>query len=219
MKEMLQEYHFPKLAQLVGRASEPAHRHADRESKALRVAVEQAYERALIEARQAVKQEALAALKAARQRGFEEGLARGLERATQVIDALKRAIAEVDEMRNGLAKTLETFCVDLTLAIVSRLIEEEVVRAEFVNTLVRYGVEALAPHKPVRISLNPADISILGARLAALPVEADESVAPGHARVEAAELFVEGGIDQAFEQIRASILKTRARRNKGGRQR
>jgi hypothetical protein len=81
--------------------------------------------------------------------------------------------------------------------------------------LVAKAVEVLAPEPPQAVYLNPADRALIGGALDGLPIKDDSSLAPGHSRVEAGRLVVEGGIDQAFEQIKSAVLDARERRTSG----
>jgi len=60
--------------------------------------------------------------------------------------------------------------------------------------------------------MNPADLAFIELEVQGVEVKADENLAPGHARVDAGRLLVQGGIDEAFEQIKATVLSVRERR-------
>ena len=100
------------------------------------------------------------------------------------------------------------------MAVVARLVEASAVRAEFVARAVAAALRVLAPEPPSAIFLNPADRKLAQDAFAGLPLKDDETLASGHARVEAGRLLVEAGIEPAFEQIKAALLEVETRRGR-----
>ena len=181
----------------------------DREKAA---AASRGYEEGLAQGRAAAETQASAALEAARKEGFEAGAAEGREQAGRGAAALEQALEEIRLAREGFAAEAESFSVDLALAIVARMVEMDTVRADFAAAAAANAIKALAPEQPSAIHLNPADRAILQEKVSGLPVKDDPSLAPGHVRVEAGRLLVQSGIDEAFAQIKAAMMETRARR-------
>jgi flagellar biosynthesis/type III secretory pathway protein FliH len=204
----LRSYREPE--RLLERAAE-----LDREKAA---AARRGYEEGLAEGRAAAESELSAAREAARKEGFEAGAAEGREQAGRTAAALEQALEEIRLAREGFADEAESFAVALALAIVERMVEIDSVRADFVAAAAANAVRALAPEQPSAIHMNPADRAILQDKVSGLPVRDDPSLAPGHVRVEAGRLLVQSGIDEAFAQIKAAIMETRARR-KGAKRR
>ncbi len=212
-------YSFPTLDEL--RSLREPERELERTAELDRektAAARRGYEEGLAQGRAAAEDETKAAREAARNEGFEAGVAEGREQAACAAAALEQALEELRCVRESFAAETESFCVDLALAIVARLIEIDSVRADFVTAAAAGALKALAPEEPTALHLNPADRAVLGDSLSKLPVKDDPSLAPGHVRVEAGRLMVQSGIDEAFAQIKASILETKPRR-KGKRKR
>lgn len=215
MNQSAKIYSFPSLRQLLSGQSEPDHvgPHVPPLPDAkLEEAIRKGYEDGLIQGRIAATAELDAMRHAVREQAVEAGRAEGLAEAGDAAASLARALTQLEAERRQMAQQLETFSVDLAVAIVSRLVEVDSVRADFVARQVAMALKALAPQRPQVIYVNPADRALLGRRLADMPVQDDEALARGTVRVEAGSLFVEGGIDRAFEQLKDAVLEVRARR-------
>jgi flagellar biosynthesis/type III secretory pathway protein FliH len=215
MNQSAKVYSFPSLRQLLSGQSEPVHPgpHVPPLPDAkLEEAIRKGYEDGLIQGRIAATAELDAMRQAVREQAVEAGRAEGLAEADDAAATLGKALAQLETERRQTAQQVETFSVDLALAVVSRLTEVDSVRADFVARQVNLALKALAPQRPQVIYVNPADRALLGRRLADMPVQDDEALARGNARVEAGSLFVEGGVDRAFEQLKDAVLEVRARR-------
>lgn len=172
------------------------------------------YEEGLAKGRSEAEQEARGAFETARREGFEAGAVDGRERASRAAEAIEQGLEEIHRERERLAAEAESFCVDLALAIVSRLVEIDSVRADFVSRAVANALGALAPEEAEAIYLNPADREILGKKLKRkrLPIMDDAELAPGQVRVDAGRLMVQSAIDEAFAQLKTAVLETRTRK-------
>lgn len=203
-------YSFPTLVALA--APPPQTVETSPNDAELREAVARGYAEGFERGRADAEERAKSVLEASQREGFEAGCAASRTGVERALGALQEALAELAHERDALAGEAESFCVDLSLAIVSRLLEEDSVRADFVARAVAAALKNLAPEIPSAIYLNPADLALIESQLKNLPVKADEHLAPGHARVDAGRLLVDGGIDQAFVQIKSAVLSVRERR-------
>jgi len=213
MNQAATVYNFPSLGEFLGAQREPSARNApsahDQEREE---AIRKGYEEGLAQGREAAEAELAQIVQTARQEAADAGRAEGLAEATTAVAALSQAMAQLEAERSEAAQQLENFATQLAVAIVSRLVEVDSVRADFIARLVTIALKALAPQRPQLIYVNPADRVLLDSRIKDLPIKEDETLAPGQARIEAGSLFVEGGIEQAFEQLKAATFEVRARR-------
>ena len=106
----------------------------------------------------------------------------------------------------------EAFCVDVALAIVARLVATNSARTEFVVSSVQSALKTLAPENPTAVYLHPTVRKRVARAMNGLPLNDDENLASGSARVEAGRLLVQSSIDEAFERIRSAILELKAKR-------
>ncbi|HUA35769.1 MAG TPA: FliH/SctL family protein [Candidatus Binataceae bacterium] len=185
-------------------------------SRADETAVADAITRGYAEGRERGETEVAAAVSSARENGFREGLASGHEEGRvemlRTAEALGAALAEFNEQRATLSHECEQFCVDLALAIVTRIVDESPVRAEFVTREVSKALKLLAPEPATEIHLNPDDHKLAKDAFAGLPLKDDATLSPGHVRVEAGRLLVEAGIEPALEQIKSAVLEVKKQR-------
>ncbi len=216
MSQAATVFSFPSLNEFLGGQRDPSARNApaaaprydhDREE-----AVRQGYEEGLAQGRAAAQAELAAIQQAARQEAADAGRAQALAEVERPVAALGEALAQLETERRQVAQQIESFGTELALATVSRLVEVDSVRADFIARLVAIALKALAPQRPQVIYVNPADRALLDDRIKDLPIKEDETLAPGLARVEAGSLFVEGGIERAFEQLKAAVFEVRTRR-------
>jgi flagellar biosynthesis/type III secretory pathway protein FliH len=208
-------YSFPTLGQLSAHPGVARDRAAN--DAVVKEAIARGYAEGFQEGRAAADAAALEAARAARSEGLERGRAEGTDDVKRAADALAAALADLNSERAALAADAEAFCVDLALAIVARLVEADSVRAEFAARVARAALKVLAPEPASAIFLNPADHALAGETLKGLPIKDDQTLAPGHARVEAGRLIVEGGIDKAFEEIRTAAIEVKERRTRTAR--
>jgi len=183
---------------------------------AFKEAIARGYADGLAQARRAAEAEARAIAETARREGFNAGRLEAQTQVEQAAATLREAFIDFEQVRAQIVRQAESFCVELVLATVACLIESDTVRAEFASRVVVKALEVLAPEPPRAIYLNPADRALIGDDLHGLPLKDDTTLAPGHARVEAGRLVVEGGIDQAFEKIKFSMLDVSERRARVG---
>lgn len=183
-----------------------------KDDAAIKEAIARGYAEGLAQARRVAEAEAKSIIDAARNEGFEAGRRQAIAQVEQSAAALREALEAFERERHETVCQAEKFCVDLVLAIISRLVEVDTVRSEFASRLVARGIEALAPEPPRAIYLNPADRALIASSFDALPLKDDPTLQPGHARIEAGRLVVEGGIEEAFQQIRYALIDVEERR-------
>jgi len=208
-------YSFPTLVEM-GRlcGDESSAAAAGSDHLAVERAVAEGYQTGLLQGRAAAEALAKEVNAEARKEGFERGRNEGLAALRPVADALSEALSALSQEQTNLVRECESFCVDLTLAIVARLIEVDTVRAEFVSRAVVAALKVLAPQPPGAIFMNPTDRAYAQPVLEGLPLQEDETLATGHTRVEAGRLVVEAGIEDALAQIESAVLNVK--RGRGG---
>jgi flagellar biosynthesis/type III secretory pathway protein FliH len=156
--------------------------------------------------------EAMALLERTHREGLEHGRAEGLAEMREAAIALNDALAQFQIQRDRIVAEVEAFCVDLSLAIVGRLVEADSVRTDFVVGAVQSALKTLAPENPTAIYLHPEVRKRVARTMRDLPLRDDENLGAGNARVEAGRLLVHGSIDEAFERIRSAMLELKANR-------
>lgn len=208
-----QTYRFPTMTEF----SPSVHGSgARRRSRSDEQAIAEAIARGFAEGRADGESVGAASAATVREDARREGLAAGHEegRAGIVLtaEALGAALAEFKEQRATLTRECEQFCVDLALAIVSRIAETSPVRAEFVTREVAKALKVLAPEAATAIYLNPDDHKLAKDAFEGLPLKEDPRIPSGHSRVEAGRLLVESGIEPALEQIKSAVLEVKKQR-------
>jgi flagellar assembly protein FliH len=207
-------FSFPTLARLSELSGARSSGEISPADAAVNEAIERGYASGFSQGRADAEAAAVEAAKAARAEGLAQGRAEGLDEIKRAGAALGAAAEQLEAERAALAAGAEAFCVEVALAIVARLVEADAVRAEFVGRAARLALKALAPEAATAIFLNPADRAIAGPQLKGLPLKDDETLAPGHVRVEAGRLLVEGAIDKAFDEIRSAVIDVKSRRTR-----
>jgi flagellar biosynthesis/type III secretory pathway protein FliH len=179
---------------------------------ALANAIARGYAEGLARGRDQAKAEACELLESSCREGLERGHAAGLAEMSSAGDALREALDAFSLDRTQVAAEAETFCVDLALAIVGRIIETDKARSEFAHRATAAALKALAPAAPSAVYLNPADLKCVGTTMSELPLKEDATLAPGTSRVEAGRLLVESSLDDAFAQVRAAVIDVKTKR-------
>jgi len=112
-------------------------------------------------------------LEHAYQSGFDEGAARGAERAQQeltpVIAGLMRLMSDLNDAAEAFARDRERNLEGLALAVARRLVMRELtIDPAHVRTLVARALELLPLDAEIVVRLNPTDRETLGDSLAAI---------------------------------------------------
>ncbi|HTY53849.1 MAG TPA: FliH/SctL family protein [Candidatus Binataceae bacterium] len=214
MSQTATVYSFPSLGEVLGGHREPRVQNAPapQTDEEREEALRKGYEEGLAQGRAAAEAELETIRLTARQEAADAGHAEGLAQAESPLAALSEALAQVENERRQMAQQIENFATELAVSMVGRLIEVDSVRADFIARMVASALKALAPQRPQVIYVSPADRALLEDRLKELPIKEDETLSPGLARVETGSLFVEGGIEHAFEQLKAAVFEVRTRR-------
>jgi flagellar biosynthesis/type III secretory pathway protein FliH len=179
---------------------------------ALADAIARGYAEGLVRGREEAKAEAKDLLETSGREGRERGHDAGLAEMNSAAEALRAALEAFEADRAKVVAEAESFCVDLVLAIVGRIIEGDKARAEFARRATQTALKALAPAPPTAVFLNPAELKLAGKAMSALPLQEDATLASGTSRVEAGRLLVESSMDEAFAQIRAAVVEIKTKR-------
>jgi len=166
----------------------------------------------LARGREQARIEAHALLESSYREGIAKGHADGFAEMNAAAEALRGALNEFSLERTNVVAEVESFCVDLALAVVARLVEADETRAEFVRRSITKALQALAPEAPTAVFLNPSDLICVAQTMSDLPVQEDATLASGTSRVEAGRLLVESALDEAFNQLRNAVLETKLKR-------
>jgi len=175
-------------------------------------AVARGYGEGVARGREEAKSQAHELLENSRLEGVERGHAAGLAAMKQSAQALRDALDAFNLQRTTLIAEVENFCVELALAMVGRIIEADKARAEFVRHSTQSALKALAPEAPTAIFLNAADLKLVARAMSDLPLQEDDTLAPGTARVEAGRLLVESSLTEAFAQVRGAVIEIKQKR-------
>jgi flagellar assembly protein FliH len=212
MKARSEPFSFPDAAQFEVQAHESANnREIAAQQRALQEAIARGYAEGFAQGQTDAASASKEMFEEARQQGFAAGRNEGSIGPAQAAAALRQALESFDEWRAHLHDQVESFCIDLTLAIVERLVGLNDTRTDFVNRTIRAAIVALDPEMPQRICVHPTSASLAASAFPDLPVRPDDSVPPGGARIEGGRLLVDSSIQEAFDQIKGAVLETRSR--------
>jgi flagellar biosynthesis/type III secretory pathway protein FliH len=175
-------------------------------------AIARGYAEGLARGREEANAEARELLERSYREGSARGQAAGLAEMNTAAEGLRGALGNFELERAKVVAEAEAFCVDLALAIVGRMLEADKLRAEFVRRSTQAALKALAPAAPTAVFLSPADLKCAGKAMNGLPLQEDETLAPGTARVEAGRLLVESSIEEAFAQVRCAVIEIKSKR-------
>jgi len=207
-----QPYAFPRMRNLEDLRRGIDHARESQLQAAFNDASAKGFADGIARGRVKAQAEAQSLLERSRREGLEQGRAEGLAEMREAAVALRAALAQLEIQRTQFASEAEAFCVDLALAIVARMVAADSVRTEFVVNAVQSALKTLAPENSGAVYLHPETRKRVARVMAELPLRDDDSIATGSARVEAGRLLVESSIEEAFEQIRSSMLELKANR-------
>lgn len=203
---------FPARNNLDARDREAAVTREAQLATAFSDATGRGYAEGLARGREEARGEARQLLETSFQEGIARGHAAGLAELNLAAESLRDALRAFELERANLPAEVEAFCADLALAIVTRIVAADKVRAEFIHHTTQAALKALAPEAPTAVFLNPADFKAAVRAMSDLPLREDATLAPGTSRVEAGRLLVESSIDEAFAQVRSAVLETKLKR-------
>jgi flagellar biosynthesis/type III secretory pathway protein FliH len=121
-------FSFPTRGQ-VGASRGPCANDPNKEAQAVKEAIARGYADGFAQGRLAGEAQARSDAETARKDGFEAGRKEAFAQVDQAAAALREALAQFEGERSEMACKAESFCVDLVLAVVSRLVESDQVRA------------------------------------------------------------------------------------------
>ena len=168
----------------------------------------------------AISQEAQ---KAAEQRGYEAGLARGQESARREVAArlarLDQILESLARKRDDLLEVLEEDVVELAVEMAGAIIGEQARRADFPQQLIQRVLQERNSSQVLAVRLAPSDLEFLqreGVVPPALPgnaeLRADPQVQLGGCIVDTARGSLDARLERQLEQLRAALLDARAER-------
>jgi flagellar assembly protein FliH len=159
-------------------------------------------------------------------RGLEEGMRQGRAAAqaelTHALALLGEATTQMHDIASLAPAILEENVTALAITIARQILAREVsVAKELVTDLVRRALAEFPIDQPVRIRVNPVDLSVLTAAGASSEVAritgnrdaswlADPRVSRGGCLLEGRERIVDGRVDTALERVYRRITKTDA---------
>jgi flagellar assembly protein FliH len=162
------------------------------------------------------------------ERGYEEGRCAGeIGEAARLRTALLVAEEALDEVREGEVRwtgTIEENVCALAVSIARQIIGREL-KGDVgpVFDLVRHALSDFPIDQPIRIRINPGDLSTMQSvagtpqdRFVAIAADRDArwipdpSIAPGGCVVEGRERIVDGRIDTALERVYRRLTYTHA---------
>ena len=156
----------------------------------------------------------------ARLRGYEEGRAAGLAAAAEELatgaGALAAALAEVREMRDGVAEEVEREAVELALALAGKIVVATLqIRPELVVEVLQGALRRVSGERTIAIVVNPADLEIVRGALGELQaqatgaeqwdLQADQRVPAGGALVRTDQSEVDARIQTQLERAREVV--------------
>lgn len=175
--------------------------------------------------------QAAAIAEQARREGFAEGRSAGLAAAQEEIAsgaaALSAALAEVQEMRAGVAEEVEREAVELALALAGKIVLASLqIRPELVVEVLQGALRRVSGERTLAIVVNPADLETVRAALGELQsqssttdhwdLQGDQRVPAGGAIVRTDQSEVDARIqtqlDRAHEVVEAEIGPRRSER-------
>lgn len=153
-------------------------------------------------------------------RGAEAGRHEYLETIGESAQALRRLAEELQEARWKFLDMLEQHMLDLTRAIVSRILQREAsVDREAAQRILRQIIEHLTERQHLIVRMNPVDAEALKQEaphaldafegILHKEIVPDESVAPGGCVVETGTLVVDGQLDAQLERILEGLSRVK----------
>jgi len=159
-----------------------------------------------------------AELDEAYQRGLEVGAAEVMQRDAALVrsalDAVEAAAAQVVAAERAWARTLQENLCALAVAVARNVIGRELKGdSHIVADLARRAVANFPAAEPVRVRVNPQDLSVLTLATSAeggnIPVApgrdvtwlADAEIKPGGCVVEGRHRVIDGRVDHALERL------------------
>ena len=144
--------------------------------------------------------------------GRETATTNDASRVTNAVEMLRAAAAQVNSSEEKILNTLEENIAALAVTIARQIIGREVrTSPDLIIDLVRSAVAEFPLDQPLRIRVNPLDLSTLsvvsdGVAIRIAPDReitwaADARILPGGCIVEGRERIIDGRVDTALERV------------------
>ena len=189
-----------------------------------RAEMEHARQQAELDAHERGRSEFEAQLDAAQRAGFDAGFAQGeaaaMTRLRTAIDAAEGAVdtmrANEAEWQQAVAENVSALAVAVAHHVVGRAIDTD---PAIVAGLVKRALAEFPIDQPVRVRVNPEDLSLLslpdaagGAPIAIAPNRdvrwlADARIVPGGCMVEGRDRIIDGRVDTALERVYRQLAR------------
>lgn len=147
------------------------------------------------------------------QEGHKAGLIEGMNEIETLIGSLQHAMIEVKKFRKELILQAERETVGLSLAIARKILNvEPAVNPKVIAGVVRKTFETIAVNAPVRIRINPSELSYLQERRHLVPIKGDvtfiedSTVSRGGCIVESLSGDIDARIESQLNMVEEAFL-------------
>ncbi len=147
------------------------------------------------------------------QQGHQAGVADGLKEIETMLGSLQQAMNEINTFRKSLSLQAERETVRLSLAIAGKiLLQEPAINPGVIADVVKKTFETIAINAPVRIRINPSELSYMQARKHLIPIEGevtfieDASISCGGCVVESFSGDIDARIESQLKMVEESFL-------------
>jgi flagellar assembly protein FliH len=148
--------------------------------------------------------------------GHEEGLSAGHAEVRSGVEALRKALAGMQRMREEILEGTERDAVELALALAAKIVAGTLeVQPERVVDAVRGALRRVAERRRIAVLVDPADLQLVNAAIEGLQaqaggielceVQADRRVGRGGAIVRTLEAEVDASVETQLERAREVI--------------
>jgi flagellar biosynthesis/type III secretory pathway protein FliH len=145
--------------------------------------------------------------------GRKAGFAEGLKEIETLLHSLHQAVQEVKKLRKELCLKAEKEAVSLSLAIARKiLVQEPATNPKVIAAVVKKTFETIAINAPIRIRINPSEMSFMQERRHMIPIEGDisfvedASISCGGCLVESLSGDIDARIESQLEMIEEAFL-------------
>lgn len=147
------------------------------------------------------------------QQGRKAGVAEGLKEIETMLHSLQQAVKDIKEFRKELSLKAERETVRLSLAIAGKiLLREPEINPRIIAGVVKKTFETIAINAPVRIRVNPSELSYMQERRHLIPIEGevtfieDTSVSCGGCVVESLSGDIDARIESQLKMVEEAFL-------------
>ncbi len=147
------------------------------------------------------------------QDGHKAGFTDGLKEIEKVLHALRQSMQEIKKLRKEICLKAEKETVSLSLAIARKiLVLEPETNPRIIAGIVKKTFETVAINAPVRIRINPSELTYMRERRHLIPIEGevtfveDASISRGGCMVESLSGDIDARIESQFETVAEAFL-------------